>query len=46
MVREHAEQTIQAANEELAKIQAHYENEAARLKRDRLELAQRVQELG
>jgi hypothetical protein len=27
--KEHAEHTIQVANEEVAKIQAHYENEAA-----------------
>ena len=45
MVREHAEQTIQAANEELAKIQAHYENESAQIKRDRVDLAHRVQDL-
>ena len=33
------------ANEEIAKIQTHYENESAQVKRERVELAHRVQEL-
>jgi phage host-nuclease inhibitor protein Gam len=43
--REHAEHTIQAANEEVAKIQAHYENETAQIKRERVDLVHRVQDL-
>lgn len=45
VTREHAEQTIHAANEEVAKIQAHYENEAAHIKRERVDLVHRTQEL-
>ena len=43
--REQAEQTIQAANDEIAKVQAHYENEIGLLKRERLDVVHRIQEL-
>jgi seryl-tRNA synthetase len=33
------------ANEEIQKIQAHYENESAQVKRERVDLAHKVQEL-
>lgn len=45
VAREQAEQTIQAANEEIVKIQAHYENESAQIKRERVDLIHRVQDL-
>ena len=45
VAREQAEQTIQAANDEIAKVQAHYENEIGLLKRERLDVVHRIQEL-
>ena len=43
--KEQAEQTIQAANEEIAKVQAHYENEMSQIKRERVELVHKIQDL-